>query len=69
MSDTFDKDTDNQLSSNHATSMGHLDVSEEINGGGGNKPDGSGDDMMNVIKDHITGLIHEYDTIRTHLLF
>ena len=69
VSDAFDKDADNQLSSNRATSMGCLDVSEEINGGDGNKPDGSGDDMMNVIKDRITGLIHEYDTIRTHLLF
>ena len=41
----------------HATSMGWLDASEELNRCDRHIPEGSGDDMMNAIKDRITSLI------------
>jgi len=63
VSDTFDKDANNLLPCNHAMSVGHSDVSKEINGGDGNKPECPGDEMMNAIKDGIIGLIHKSDTI------
>ena len=43
-----------------AMSMGWSDAGEELNGCDGHIPEGSGDDMMNAIKDRITSLIRKW---------
>jgi len=61
VSDAFDSDVyhtkEGQPSLPRAISVGRLD--EDLNGCDG-QPEGSNNDMMNVIKDCITSLIHKW---------
>ena len=47
--------------------MGHSDASDEPNGGDGNKPECSGDEIISAIKDGIISLIRESYTIQTQI--
>ena len=61
VSDAFDDDPHQMKGSqpplHHAMSVGRSDAGEDLNGCDGHTPEGSGDDMMNFIKDRITNLI------------
>ena len=67
VSDTFGKDANNLLPCNRESSVGHSDVSDEVNGGDGNKPECSGDEVISAIKDGITSLICESYTVQTQI--
>jgi len=62
VSDAFDSDAypmkEGQPSPPRAISVGRSD--EELNGCDGHMPEGSSDDMINVIKDRITSLIRKW---------
>jgi len=64
VSNAFDSDVyhikEGHLLPPRAMSMGRSDAGEELNGCDGHTPEGSNDDMMNVIKDHITSLIRKW---------
>ena len=67
VSDAFGKDSNNLLPCNRESSVGHSDVSDEANGGDGNKPECSGDEVISAIKDGITSLICESYTVQTQI--
>jgi len=62
VSDAFDSDVyhmkEGQPLPPHAISVGQSD--EELNGCDGHMPEGSSDDMMNVVRDRITNLIRKW---------